>query len=124
MGVGFAAAIRQCDRGQDASEYGMLMAMIVLVVLSGAIFFGQSVRTSMEQASECIEYASSADATAGTSDGGAAMQVEEEKKSGSLADRLAALLDTSDDGEGPRRRQGETHRHTAESGEVSRLGRL
>jgi hypothetical protein len=29
------------------------------------------------------------------------MQVEEEKKSGSLADRLAALLDTSDDGEGP-----------------------
>ena len=79
----------------------MLMAMIVLVVLSGAIFFGQSVRTSMEQASECIEYASSADATAGTSEGGAAMQVEEEKKSGSLADRLAALLDTSDDGEGP-----------------------
>jgi len=75
----------------------MLMVMVVLVVLSGVIFFGKNVNRSMEQASECIEFASSADASAGTSSGGAAVQAEEEEKSGSLADRLAALLDTNDE---------------------------
>ena len=97
MGVGFAAAFKQRDRGQGASEYGLLMVLVVLVVLSGVIFFGQNVRRSMEQASKCIEFASSADASAGTSSGGAAVRTEEEEKSGSLADRLAALLDTNNE---------------------------
>ena len=93
------AAFRQRDRGQNASEYGMLMVMIALVVVSGAIFFGRSVRQSMQQASECIEYASSAEASASaSSQGAAARQVDQEKKSGSLADRLAALLATREGG--------------------------
>ena len=91
MGSGFAAAFRRCDRGQDASEYGMLLAMVVLIVISGAIFLARSVNTSMETTAECIEYAS-AEVTG--SDDGATVRVEEEKTSLSLADRLAAAMQT------------------------------
>ena len=125
MGSGFAAAFRSCDRGQDASEYGMLLVMVALVVISGVIFFGRSVGQSLERTSECIEFASSADASTGrTGQASAAARVEEEKKSGSLADRLAALLDTNDGTEErAQSRSARAGRGSAVGGTARNLGR-
>lgn len=93
MGRGVAAAFRRSDGGQDASEYGFLVAVIALTIVAGANLLAGSVGQSLQDVSDCVAFSTAASA-AGSEGEGAAVRMDERpnRDGGSLADRLASRL--------------------------------